>query len=142
MLLVLAGIVSAQPGDKLAQIREQQALLATELDSGVLKVTARESALIRKDQARVRSLIEGRTLDDLGVAERVELDNALERINALVMATRQADEARDVCRYERPTGSKLRKLECMTAAARGNHRDGARAYLDRPRVCVPPGCGQ
>ena len=141
-LLALAPLATAQP-ETLARIREQQQVLAEELDAGVLKMTPREAALVRKDQARVAKLLDGKaSLDDLGVAERVELDNALERINALVVGTRGADEGRDVCRYERVTGSKMRKLDCATAAERGNARDNARAYLEKPRVCVPPGCGQ
>lgn len=142
-LLLVAPMVVAQSGDRLAQIREQQDTLLAELDSGVLKVTPREAALIRKDHARVAAILaDNATLDDLGVAERVELDNALERINALVVATRQAEEDADVCHYERKTGTKLPKLDCATAAQRRNHRDGARAYMEKPRVCVPPGCGQ
>jgi hypothetical protein len=141
--LLASAVASAQPADKLVQIREQQALLTSELDAGVLKVTPREANLIRKEQARVASLLEGRTsLDDLGVADRVQLDNALERINAFVVATRQAAEDADVCRYERNTSSKIRKLDCATASQRQNSRDGARAYLEKPRICVPPGCGQ
>ena len=143
LLLAAAMTAVAQPGDKLEQIREQQQVLAAELQTGVLRMTPREVALIRKDQGRVQGLIDGKSsLDELSIADRVELDNALERINALVVATRQASENSDVCRYERPTGSKLRKLDCMSAGDRQNHRDGARAYMERPRVCVPPGCGQ
>lgn len=142
VLLMGAASGAAQAADRLADIREQQSVLAGELETGVLKLKPREVALVRKDQARVQALLQGRSsLDDLGVAERVELDNALERINAVVVGTRQATEDRDVCRYERPTGSKLRKLDCMSAGDRQNHRDGARAYMEKPRVCVPPGCG-
>ncbi|MFZ5656304.1 MAG: hypothetical protein ACOY37_04475 [Pseudomonadota bacterium] len=142
ILLMGATSVIAQPADKLGAIREQQQLLAKELETGVLKLKPREVVLIRKDQARVQAILDGKSsLDELNVAERVELDNALERINALVVATREASEDRDVCRYERPTGSKLRKLDCMSAGDRQNHRDGARAYMEKPRICVPPGCG-
>ena len=56
--------------------------------------------------------------------------------------TRQAGENRDECRVERPTGSKLKKLDCMSAGDRQNHRDGARAYMEKPRVCGGPNCGQ
>lgn len=133
----------AQPVDKLVEIREQQKLLLAELDSGALKVTPREAALIRKENSRVLEMLEGQpSLDALGVAERVQLDNALERINALVVGTRRASEDADVCRYERNTSSKIRKLDCATASERQNSRDGARAYMEKPRICVPPGCGQ
>lgn len=143
LLLAMATVAVAQPGDKLVQIREQQKVLTEEVDAGVLKLKPREAALLRKDQGRVMTLIDGRaTLDELNIAERVELDNALERINALVVSTRQAGEDRDVCRYERTTGTKLKKLDCMSAGDRQNHRDGARAYMEKPRICVPPGCGQ
>ncbi len=143
LLLAMATAAIAQPGDKLTQIREQQKVLTEEVDAGILKLKPREAALLRKDQARVGALIDGRaTLDDLNIDERVQLDNALERINALVVATRQAGENRDECRVERPTGSKLKKLDCMSAGDRQNHRDGARAYMEKPRVCGGPNCGQ
>lgn len=142
VLLIGATPVVAQAADRLGEIREQQAVLADEVEAGVLKLKPREVAAVRKDQARIQALLQGRaSLDELGVAERVELDNALERINAIVVGTRQAVDDRDVCRYERPTGSKLRKLDCMSAGDRQNHRDGARAYMEKPRICVPPGCG-
>lgn len=143
VLLLVSAVAGAQPTDPVVKIREQQQVLAQELQTGVLKLTPREVALVRKDQTVVRSVLEGRnSLDELNVAERVTLDNALERINARVVATRQAEEEADVCRYERVTGSKMRKLDCATAAERQNARDGGRAYLEKPRICIPPGCGQ
>lgn len=144
-VLFLALIVStagAQPADKLVEIRGQQKLLAAELDSGDLKVTPREAALIRKEQAVVFKLLEANAmLEDMNVEERVRLDNALERINALLVGTRQAAEQRDDCRYERVSGSKHRKLVCATSDERQHARDGARAYMEKPRICIPPGCG-
>ena len=143
ILLAAMPCAVAQAADRLAEIRDQQQVLAQELDSGVLEVTPRQAMLIRKDQARIAKLLDGKAaLADLGVAERVELDNALERINAAVVGTRGADEDADICRYERNTSSKIRKLDCATASQRQNSRDGARAYLEKPRVCMPPGCGQ
>lgn len=143
VLLLVSAVAGAQPTDPVVKIREQQQVLAQELQTGVLKLTPREVALVRKDQTVVRSVLEGRnSLDELNVAERVTLDNALERINARVVATRQAEEDADVCRYERVTGSKMRKLDCATAAERQNAREGGRAYLEKPRICIPPGCGQ
>ena len=85
----------AQPADKLETIRAQQQLLATELDTGVLELTPRQLALLRKDQARVQAILGANaSLDQLSVEERVEFDNALERINALVVGTRRAAPAR------------------------------------------------
>lgn len=99
--------------------------------------------MIRRDQRRVAAILAGKgSPADLAVAERVEPDNALERINARVVATRVAGENADDCRYERVTGSKLRKLDCKTVGDRQHHRDGARARMEKPRVCVPPGFGQ
>lgn len=142
VLLMVSAVAGAQPTDPVVKIREQQQVLTQELDAGVLKLKPREVALVRKDQGVVRTVLEGKnSLEELNVAERVTLDNALERINALVVATREASEDRDVCRYERVTGSKLRKLDCATAADRQNARDGARAYMEKPKICIPPGCG-
>lgn len=142
MGIALAAAASAQVPDKLGSIRAEQEQVRTGLDGGSLVVTPRVAMLIRKDQATVFKLLEGNArLDDMNVAERVELDNALERIGAHLAGTRQAAEQRDVCRYERVSGSKHRKLVCKTSEERQNARDGARAWMEKPKVCIPPGCG-
>lgn len=142
LVLVFAGPVLAQSADKLALIRTEQQQIQAGLEDGSLVVTPRVAMLIRKDQATVsRLLADNASLDDMNVAERVELDNALERIGAHLAGTRQAAEQRDVCRYERVSGSKHRKLVCATSDERQNARDGARAWMEKPKICIPPGCG-
>jgi hypothetical protein len=141
-MLLLAAPVAAQDPGKLASIRAEQEQIRSRLGDGSLGVTPRVALLIRKDQAAVfRLLGDNARLEDLNVAERVELDNALERIGAHLAGTREAAEQRDVCRYERVSGSKHRKLVCASSDERQNARDGARAWMEKPRVCIPPGCG-
>lgn len=142
IVVAFACPAGAQTPDKLASVRAEQEQIRTGLDGGSLVVTPRVALLIRKDQATVFKLLEGNArLDDMNVAERVELDNALERIGAHLAGTRQAAEQRDVCRYERVSGSKFRKLVCATSDERQNARDGARAWMEKPKICIPPGCG-
>ena len=143
--LVFALAVStavAQPTDRLRQIADQQALLAEELKTGVLKVAARDAASIRDEQRVVFDLLsKNPTLADMSVEERVRLDNALQRINALVVSGRAALDDRRVCRSERATGSNVRKLTCRTQAEWDDIREQARLYKMDPQVCIPPGCG-
>lgn len=72
----------------------------------------------------------------------MELDNALARIKALAFAARQAGEDADAGHEERKTGTVLMKLDCATAGQCRDRRDGARALIEKPRICAPPGCGQ
>jgi len=139
--LAVSTAQATQP-EPLAIIREQQQQLAGEIESGSLRLTPRVKTAIRKDQAQVAVLLEGKAaLSDLTIEERALLDNALERINAHVVGTRRASEQRDVCRVERGTASKLHKLDCDTQQARDNDRQGARDFLEKQRICSGPGCG-
>lgn len=72
---------------------------------------------IRAEQKRIRAIVEGKSsLDALTREQRVQLVNAQERINAAMRGTRDAEEARLVCRRERLTGSQLARLRCSTVA--------------------------
>jgi hypothetical protein len=71
----------------------------------------------------------------------VRFAKALESINAEVVGTRGAQEQRDVCWTEAKTGSKMKVARCGTQEEIDETRHGARAWMERPKVCVPPGCG-
>lgn len=131
--------------DGLAVIVEQQRGLRGDLDAGAIAgLTPRQVQQVRKAQAEVFALAEGKaTLDALSIDEKVRLENALERINAIVVDARGGggEANRNVCWRERTTGTAMMTTRCGTVAEKEQAREGARGFLERPRVCVPPGCG-
>lgn len=144
-LFLLTVMVTSQAGAQevdLPQIVAQQRQVAAQLEDGSLTVTPRERNIVKKAQAEVFALTEGKaTLNDLNIAEKTRLENALERINAVVKGGRRAQETQQVCWSERATGSKVAVTRCGTKEEIEQAREGARGYLQRPRICVPPGCG-
>lgn len=123
--------------DGLQVILEQQRELKAQLDQGGIEgLTTRENNRIRKAQAQVFSITEGKAvLAELSIDEKVELENSLEQINAYVKDTRIASDEQTVCWREKPTGSKVKVTRCGTQAERTRAREGARGFLDRPRTC-------
>ena len=126
----------AQP-QKLDVIVAQQQELKRDLDAGKTDgMTTRQVNAIRKSQAEVFAVTEGKTsLDQLSMDEKVRLENALERINAEVKNTRAGRDGKQVCWRERATGTNTKVTRCGTEAEMREAREGARDFLDRPKVC-------
>jgi hypothetical protein len=141
--MLVATSTLAQESDRLAVILDQQRDLQKQIDAGNLRnLTPRQANVIRKAQKEVFAVIEGKaTLDSLSIEEKIRLDNALEQINAQVKGGRVASEEQDVCWRERKSGSNLKVTRCGTQAERDQARQGARDWMEKPKVCVPPGCG-
>ena len=129
--------------DRLQVILKQQQELKTELDDGGIEgLTPRQNTLIRKAQAEVFAVTNGKArMDDLSIDEKIHLENALERINAEVKNTRAGSDEQNVCWRERVSGTGMKKTRCGTKAEMREAREGARDFLEKPKVCVPPGCG-
>ena len=97
---------------------------------------------MRKAQAEFFRLVEGKTtLDQLAIDDKVQLENALERINAELVNTNAARANQEVCWREHTTGSKMRATRCGTQQEIDEAREGARGFLLKPKICMPPGCG-
>jgi hypothetical protein len=143
--IALASSAFAAEGeaDKLAAIVEQQRALAADLDAGKIDMTPRQANSVRKAQKEVFALTDGKaSLDALSIDEKVRLENALERINAEVKGGgRVAGDEKQVCWRERISGSQMKSTRCGTEAERREAREGARDFMEKPKVCVPPGCG-
>ncbi len=76
---------------------------------------ADQRATVERDLTRIGELLDKRgTVDGLTDQEQVELINAQEEANALL--TRNKEGNRMVCRYEQPTGSRMRTKVCRTEA--------------------------
>lgn len=132
--------VAAEP-ERLAQIVDQQRELQQDLDS-IEGLTTRQRNAIRKMQAQVFALTDGKaSLDDMTVDEKVKLENALERINAELVNTRTARDAQNKCHIEKKTGSARDVVRCGSQDERDQIRQGARAWMERPKICSGPGCG-
>ncbi|MBF6023059.1 hypothetical protein [Lysobacter niastensis] len=139
LLLPLAALagepVTAESGLQL--ILKQQNELKADIDAGRTDgLTTRQVNQIRKAQVEVFAVTEGKTgLGQLTVEEQVRLENALERINAEVQNTRAARDNQNVCWRERVSGTKVNVTRCGTEAEMREAREGARDFLERPKVC-------
>lgn len=122
---------------KLERILAQQQELKRDLDAGKTDgLTTRQVNAIRKAQVDVFAVTEGKTsLDQLSMDDKVRLENALERINAEVKNTRAGHDEKQVCWRERASGTTMKVTRCGTEAEKREAREGARDYLDRPKVC-------
>ncbi len=148
MLVAVVGTASAQgvpatEGDGLQRILEQQKVLQTDLeDGGIEGLTPRQNTLVRKAQAEVFAVAEGKhRMAELSMDEKIRLENALERINAQIVNTRAASDEQNVCWRERVSGTAVKKTRCGTQAEMREAREGARDFLEEAKICVPPGCG-
>lgn len=144
-LVLAVSMVSATAvarAESLAEIRQQQTQIQEELARGELVLDARSKRTVEAQQRIVFRLIEGRVeVGELTPPKQVELRNALEKIRAAVSQDALAEADREVCWQERRTGSKLTTTVCGTVRERQQAKEGARDYLQRPRICAPPGCG-
>ncbi|MGO4221688.1 hypothetical protein AB4Y64_07500 [Lysobacter sp. TAF61] len=128
---------SASHEDGLQTILTQQQQLQRDLDAGKTNgMTARQVNLIHKSQREVFAVTQGKTrLDQLSMDEKVQLENALERINAEVKGTRAGQDNKQVCWREKQTGTTVNVTRCGTEAEMREAREGARDFLERPKVC-------
>jgi hypothetical protein len=142
LALAVPSIASAQddpapPPQKLQTILDQQQALKRDLDAGKAEgLSTRQVNVIRKAQLDVFAATEGKTsLDELSMDEKVRLENALERINAEVKNTRAGRDGKQVCWRERTSGTNTKVTRCGTEAEMREAREGARDFLERPKVC-------
>lgn len=137
------GLAAEATEDGLQVILHQQAELRADLDDGgIAGLTPRQNGIVRKAQAEVFAVTAGKTrLEQLSMDEKIRMENALERINAEVKNTRSASDDQNVCWRERVSGSKMKTTRCGTKAEMREAREGARDFMEKPKVCVPPGCG-
>jgi len=146
LVLVSTGLplqALAQAPESLQVLVEQQTALKADLEDGsIAGLTPRQNSAVRKAQTEFFGITKGKAkLDDLSIDEKIRMENALERINAEVKNTRAASDEQNVCWRERVSGSTRKETRCGTKAEMREAREGARDYMERPKVCVPPGCG-
>jgi len=138
------GVVSAQTDEtsSLQILVEQQQALRAQLSEGMDGVTPRQARLIKESQDEFFAIVEGKqALDELGIEDKIRIENALENINAQIVNTTAGRSDQNVCWREQTTGSMTKTTRCGTQREIDEAREGARGYLERPKICVPPGCG-
>lgn len=134
--LVLA-CSSAAAAESLEAIVSQQRQLAAQLGEEGSRLSPRERALVREAQSEVFALAEGRhSLSDLNSEQQARLANALELIRATVHGEQVAEAERQVCWRERKVGSQMMVTQCGSQREVAEAREGARGFMQRPRVCV------
>ena len=148
LLLVLwtamaTGAAIAQPDATSLQVLvEQQEALRAQLTGGIDGVTPRQVRVINKAQGEFFAIVKGKqSLDELGIEEKIRVENALETINAQIVNTRFAADNQQVCWREIKVGSKMSVTRCASQQELDDTKQGARDFMNRPRICVPPGCG-
>lgn len=126
----------------LAKIVEQQRALSEDLEGGSVTLTPRQRGVIQKAQEEVFTLTDGKSsLDELNIAEKTKLENALERINAVVVGTPKANGEKQICKRVALTGTAMKTTRCASAAEWDQLREDSRRSLEKQHVCAPPGCG-
>ena len=123
--------------DSLQVLVQQQTAIKADLeDGGIQGLSPRQNGLLRKQQAEFFAIAQGKSrLDDLSIDEKIRMENALEKINAIVGNTPAATAKQNVCWREAKTGSTVKVTRCGTEAERDRAREGARDYLLRPKIC-------
>ena len=142
--LALAFVASAGNPTSLLEILEQQQALQAQIEADELpQLTPRQVNTIRRAQKEVFAATEGKTtLDELDINQKIRLENALEQINAQIKGGGHAAIGeQEVCWRERKSGSTVKVTRCGTQAERDQVRQGARDWMEKPKICVPPGCG-
>lgn len=143
LLLVLCavlatGAATAQTGGTSLQVLvEQQEALRAQLTDGIDGVTPRQARLIDKAQGEFFAIVKGRqALDELGIEEKIRVENALETINAQIADTRFAADDQQVCWREAKVGSKMMVSRCASKKELEDETESARNYMSKPRICV------
>ena len=140
--LPLVAVAQEEESASLAEMVEQQVAFREELARGPQDLTPRQAGIMRRAQAEFFRLVEGKSsMDQLSLDEKVQLENALERINAQVVGTGDAQGNQDVCWREQRLGSRTKNTRCGTQKEIDQVRENAQGYLSKPQICTPPGCG-
>lgn len=142
LLLAPIGAIAEEQNTSLQVLVEQQIALREELARGPQDLTPRQVGIMRKAQDEFFRLVEDKTtMDQLAIHEKVQVENALERINAQLVGTNAASADQNVCWREKTTGTKMNATRCGTQQEIDQAREGARGFLEKPKICSGSSCG-
>ena len=151
LLLGLSGAVAAKPEkvavqmDRQGSVAEQMRQVETALAApDYAELSAEDRGQVQQALSRIRQHMgERQTVQELPPQLQAEVFNEQERINTLM--ARGHDDSRQICRYERTTGSNMPKSRCLTVAERRRIEEKGKALLNDERsykTLSPPPAGR
>lgn len=147
LLLGLSGVASAK-AEKTAMQMDRQAPVAQQIHQVETALGAPEYAeLSIEDRGRVQQSLERirqrmgdrQTVQELPPQVQADVFNEQEQINTLL--ARGHDDSRQICTYQRSTGSNMPKGRCLTVAERRRIEEKGKALINDQRSysnLVPP----
>ena len=136
--LLSAAAMAYQPEDKqpnIADILENQATIRSEAEArvGVFKaMPARQRNDLVTKSSLLSNTLEGKQWADLTDAQRIEVFNTLEQINA---ALTKAEDERVVCEQKKRPGSNMIMKSCKTVAQLREQREDSQKFLEENGIC-------
>jgi hypothetical protein len=107
-----ASSVESDSGD-IAPLLERQREIAAVIQGKPESLSENQRQIVLREQATIHAIIEGKTsLNDLAPEQRIQLMDAIEKVDTIIKGSRTADESRMVCRRERAVGSTMPKTYC------------------------------
>jgi hypothetical protein len=151
LLLGLSGGVAAKPEkaavqmDRQAPVAEQMRQVETALGAPeYAELSLEDRNQVQQSLSRIRQHMgERQTVQELPPQLQTEVFNEQERINTLLV--RGHDDSRQICRYERTTGSNMPKSRCLTVAERRRIEEKGKALINDQRsynTLAPPPAGR
>ncbi|OWQ73213.1 hypothetical protein [Stenotrophomonas maltophilia] len=151
LLLGLSGAIDAKPekvavqmdrqGSVAEQMRRVEAALAA---PDYAELSAEDRGQVQQALSRIRQHMgERQTVQELPPQLQAEVFNEQERINTLM--ARGHDDSRQICRYQRTTGSNMPKSRCLTVAERRRIEEKGKALINDQRsynTLSPPPAGR
>ncbi|MEG9860102.1 MULTISPECIES: hypothetical protein [Stenotrophomonas maltophilia group] len=151
LLLGLSGAVAAKPekvavqmdrqGSVVEQMRQVEAALAA---PDYAELSAEDRGQVQQALSRIRQHMgERQTVQELPPQLQAEVFNEQERINTLM--ARGHDDSRQICRYQRTTGSNMPRSRCLTVAERRRIEEKGKALINDQRsynTLSPPPAGR
>lgn len=128
LLLGLSGAVAAKP-EKVAVQMDRQGSVAEQVQQWLSRIR--------------QHMGERQTVQELPPQLQAEVFNEQERINTLL--ARGHEDSRQICRYERTTGSNMPKSRCLTVAERRRIEEKGKALINDQRsynTLSPPPAGR
>jgi len=151
LLLGLSGAVAAKP-DKVAVQMDRQGAVAEQMRQvetalaapDYAELSAEDRGQVQQSLSRIRQHMgERQTVQELPPQLQAEVFNEQERINTLL--ARGHEDSRQICRYERTTGSNMPKSRCLTVAERRRIEEKGKALINDQRsynTLSPPPAGR
>lgn len=132
-LAVLASPAFAESGSlKLDAVRSQQAEIRMGVESrtGIYQSMSESDrdVLLSKQTQMLRVIGDKQSASDLNEAQKNDVFNSLEQIEALINKT---DDERMVCKMSKRIGSNMKDRVCLTVAQMREQEEAAHSQIDR-----------